>query len=189
MAVPFRSQLVHLAAADLEGFRSLSDATFWQERGCGIACLLMILGALRPAAGSPRYGDMVYEGLEKNAYCDRGWIHDGLVRLACDHGVSGEAFRGARAKDVADQIRSNRPCIVSITAAFEGGKTDESGSRVLKGGHLAVVFGYAEESGEVREFLVHHPSSWPRYNWPDRWVDGLSFDRSFSGNFMAFGAA
>ena len=188
MAIPFRSQLVDLSAADLEGFRSISDARHWQERGCGIACVRMILEALRPDAPLPRYGEMVYEGLEMNACCERGWIHEGLIRLARAHGVSGRAFRRTRAEDVADQIRGDRPCIVSVTAAFEGGNADEAGRPLPPGGHLAVAFGYSQDETGLQGFLVHHPSSWPGYNWPAKWVDGQSFERSFSGNFMAFGS-
>lgn len=187
MPIPFRSQMVDLSA-DMEGFHSVSDARHWQERGCGVACLRMIVEALRPDAPSPRYGEMVYEGLEMNAYCERGWIHEGLVRLACAHGVSGRAYRRARAEDVAEQIRGDRPCIVSITAAFEGGRADEAGRPLPPGGHLAVAFGCSQDERGLRRFLVHHPSSWPEYNWAEKWVDRQSFEQSFSGNFMAFGS-
>jgi hypothetical protein len=189
MSIPFHSQLVDPSAPDFAGFRSLAEATHWQDRGCGIACLRMILEALNPAAALPRYGELVYEGLDINAYCERGWIHEGLVRLAAAHGVSGRAFRGASPKDVAGQILHDRPCIVSITAAFAGARKEASGRLLPPGGHLAVAFGYSQDEGGLGGFLVHHPSRSPQNNWQGKMVDRRSFELSFSGNFMAFGSA
>jgi hypothetical protein len=188
MAIPFFTQLVDLSAADLEGFRSIADARYWQERGCGAACLRMILAALRSPAALPRYGDMVYHGLAMNAFCDRGWIHDGLVRMARSYGVNGSAFRHACAEDVAEQIARDHPCIVSITAGFEGCQPGPSGRALPSGGHLAVAFGCRyDDDNAVQGFLVHHPSSWPEYNWREKIIGIRSFEQSFSGNFMAFG--
>ena len=186
--IPFHSQLVDFSTSDLEGFRSIEDAKYWQERGCGIACLRMVVEAFRPLAEVSRYGEMVYEGLNTNAYCERGWIHEGLVRLARARGVPGHAFRSANSKDVAAQILQDRPCIVSVTAAFQGGCKDSTGHLLPPGGHLAVVFGYGQNESGLQGFLVHHPSSWPEYNWPEKMVDLRSYEQSFSGNFMAFGS-
>lgn len=41
--IPFYTQKVDFNDVNLQGFRSKEDAEYWQERGCGIASVKMII--------------------------------------------------------------------------------------------------------------------------------------------------
>lgn len=74
--VPFFSQ-----------FKDIS-ATKWRKVGCGVASLAMLIDYYKP--GEVTVDTLLDEGLDAGAYLsDAGWIHQGLVNLADDHGLSG----------------------------------------------------------------------------------------------------
>jgi hypothetical protein len=186
---------VDVESGDLQGFQSIEDAQFWQERGCGIACLRMVLDGFRKQHGhqasGTKYGDLVYRGLEAGAYCERGWIHAGLVKLASEYGIVGKTFRRPLfgcpdAAALLNEIRMNRPCIASVTVGFEGGQLNRDGTVISPGGHLVVVLGFEGNDPKPERILVHHPSSWKEYNWESRWIDFQRFEASSTGSFMSF---
>jgi hypothetical protein len=107
--IPFYSQRVDFKSENLEGFRSPEDAIYWQERGCGIACLKMILDGFRISDDLPlvpSYGELLHRGLDMGAYCERGWIHTGLVRLANEYGIQGTAFRQSQTKKLLEEVEN-----------------------------------------------------------------------------------
>jgi hypothetical protein len=186
--IPFCSQRVDFDHQDLEGFNSRADAEHWQERGCGIACLRMVLAAFYERRGDRfivSYGELVSQGVSLGAYCDRGWTHAGLVDLAQQYGVFGEAHRHASIREIAAAIDRGEPCIASVTVKFQGGNLDEGGRVRQPGGHLVVVMGYAVNEGDIVAMLVHHPSSGSA-NWQRRLISAGEFTRSFAESFMSF---
>ena len=149
----------------------------------------MIIDGLRHSQGlpsGPTYGDLVYRGLEIGAYCDRGWIHTGLVKLANEHGIEGKAFRQSTVPRMLAEIQKDRPCIASVTIRLQGRLRRADGQLWRPGGHLSVVVGYEKEDNDVTAVIVNHPSSWSEYNWECRPIELERFEASFSGAFMSF---
>ena len=170
-----------------DGFPSEAEAEHWRLRGCGIACLRMVLDA--HAAPSETYWSLVTEGVERGAYCDRGWIHQGLVDMAAQRGIPGRAYRRSQLTDVVDELESGRLVIASVSVCFRGGQTSPTGDRYPSGGHLVLVTGVRRSGSELEAFRVHHPSATPANNWANRWVDVPAVEASFSGNYLAFDPA
>ena len=189
LPIPFYSQRIEDGMFDREGFRSREEAAYWQDRGCGVACLKMILDGYRIASNlaiETSYGQLVCQGLEMGAYCKKGWIHAGLVRLANRYGLQGSAFRNSDISTLLAELKLQRPCIVSVTTCFRGGLNSPDGIIFQPGGHLAVALGFNQADGETTGFIVNHPSSSSEYNWSHRSVDLSRFKASFSGSFMSF---
>lgn len=187
--IPFYTQLVDFKDDSLQGFKNKEEAEYWQCRGCGIASLKMIIDGFnrfRNIDISVPYGTLLYKGLAAGAHCDAGWIHSGLVKMAEEYNIQGETHRNADANDVLLQLENNRPCIVSVTLGFNGGKTDRQGKVRRKGGHLIVVKGVVKENGTLTGFIVNHPSSYLPLNLENYFVKLEDFKNSFSGSFMSF---
>lgn len=187
--IPFYTQQVDFDDKELQGFKDKEDAEYWQQRGCGIASVKMIIDGFqkyRHLNLSEAYGELLYKGLEMGAHCDRGWIHKGLVKIAECYGISGANYRFATIKMLQKEIEKNRPCIASVTVGFNGGKIDCEGNIISKGGHLIVVKGLVKRYGSLAGFIVNHPSSYSGLNLEDYIVNLEDFKNSFSGAFMSF---
>ncbi len=187
--IPFYTQRVDLHDANLQGFKSRQEAEHWQVRGCGIASIKMVIDGFQIHRGlklSEEYGELVHKGVKMGAYCDRGWIHKGLVELAKEYDIAGQTFRHCNAYDVLSEIEKDRPCIISVAVGFNGGKMNSNGEIIQKGGHLIVVVGAVRENAKLKGFLVHHPSSNPGMNWENHLASVEDFERSFSGAFISF---
>jgi len=183
--IPFYSQRVASEGYHRDGFESPEDALIWQERGCGIACLRMVVDGFRTARHEflgPNYADLVRRGLETHAYCERGWVHAGLVRLAHELGIEGKSFQRSTSAKLARELSADRPCIASVTVCFDRGPAMSR----PRGGHLVVVLGFTGEEKSPNGFIVNHPSSVVEYNWPQRTIPISVFDACFSGAFMSF---
>ena len=171
-------------------FPSAELADHWRQRGCGIACIRMVLKSF--GVQPDPYWPLIQEGLEADSYCDRGWVHQGLVDMAQRRGILGQAKRNATAQDVAVEIAQGALAIASVTVCFRGGQHNPSddGRCYRSGGHLVLVTGVTtDHTGEPARFRVHHPSATEHNNWANRWVNVTAFTASFSGSYMAFGPA
>ncbi len=157
--VPYHSQLA-----------DVSDPA-WRERACGIVALFMVLQFFRKDI-SVVPDDLITEGLAIGAHNDHGWIHDGLVALARNHGVHAyrEEFKSRLFDRVAKIItlnpteetltesgmtkiiktlRSGAPVIVSVLGRFtEGGEY-----------HLVPLVGFEEKDGKISGFYYHEPNA------------------------------
>lgn len=77
-SVPFYSQFADISAPE------------WRKIGCGIASLAMLIDFYTTEDIS--VDALLKEGISANAYTgNAGWSHAGLIGLAKDHGLSGEA--------------------------------------------------------------------------------------------------
>jgi hypothetical protein len=188
--VPFYSQRIESRTAKANGFSSEDEAEYWSKRGCGIACLRMVIDGLGASSlssfKSKSQGEMIRRGLSIEAFCQRGWIHQGLIALASEYGIKGQCFRGSSIRDLVRELNRNHLLIVSITVCFEGGMTDENGNVLAPGGHLALVYDYSQTNDEVNGFWVNHPSASIENNWERRFIELSRFAPSFSGAFMSF---
>ncbi len=179
--------LISQIPTDDDGFPTKALAEHWRLRGCGIACLRMVLSNYRIDHGS--YWSLVSEGLDAGAYCDQGWIHQGLVDMARRHGLTGWAHRSRTTTDLCGELTNARLVVASVTVCFRGGmaRPGTANDFYSPGGHLVVVTGArVTANGEPAEFRVHHPSATESNNLSDHWVTQDRFEASFSGNYIAF---
>jgi hypothetical protein len=169
-----------------DGFPTPEIAEHWRYRGCGIACIRMIL-TTRGIEPDP-YWSLIQEGVQAGSYCDRGWIHQGLVDMAQRRGIAGHAIRNAAIDDLTADVTRGSLLIASVTACFRGGQPHRSGHGTHQpGGHLVLVTGAAINHDRTTARLrVHHPSATPANNWADRWIDAAAFAASFSGAYLTF---
>lgn len=108
--VPFYSQFNDISAPS------------WRKVGCGIASLAMLIDFYAPTVA---VDDLLNEGIARGAYVsDAGWSHAGLIALASDHGLSGEAHyltdkSMAAAFETLKEAVEEGPVMVSVHYTFE----------------------------------------------------------------------
>lgn len=181
------SSLISQIPSDDDAFPTRELAEHWRLRGCGIACLRMVLSTYGIEHGS--YWSLISEGIDGGAYCDRGWIHKGLVDMASRRHLTGWARTNRTTGDLCGELVDGHLAIASVTVCFRGGQPHpEAPTEVYSpGGHLVVVTGARQTAdGQPTDFRVHHPSATETNNLSDHWVNHERFEASFSGNYMAF---
>ena len=183
-SVPFHSQIVNWNNEN-SGFPDQLAIDKWEGNCCGIACLRMVLD-FYGVSGGTTYWDLLRLGLERGAYSEKGWIHQGLQDMAALFGVRGRCHRRTRIEDVMTAIEQNSICIVSITKYFLGGQRDREGTILEPGGHLVVAYDTARDERGVYGVVCNHPSSSPSWNMPAWAVETEKWRRSFAGNFIEF---
>jgi hypothetical protein len=182
--LPFISQIPRPG----DGFPSVDLAEHWRYRGCGIACLRMVLEGL--GAEAQGYWALVAEGLDRRAYNERGWIHQGLVDMARDRGIAASSKRQTTVTGVSEDLQAGHVVVASVTACLRGGQASASGTPQPRGGHLVVVTGVrVGDLGALDALRVHHPSAVEANNWQNRWIPYDNFERSFNHAHMVFGPA
>lgn len=108
--VPFYSQFADISAPE------------WRKIGCGIASLAMLIDFYAPAI---TVDTLLSEGIKSGAYVsDAGWSHSGLIALAKDHGLTGEAqyLTDKSMSDAFDSLKAavtEGPVMVSVHYTFE----------------------------------------------------------------------
>jgi hypothetical protein len=211
--VPFYSQIVNWNNEN-SGFPNREEIEKWQNRCCGIACLRMVLDYFD--WGNQKklsYWEVLNLGLDCNAHCEKGWIHQGLLNMGRFFGIKGGCHQKAHIEDVISAIDRGSLCIVSVTAAFLGGKNIEDiihaihndslcitpeikaflakindgfGQEFPRGGHLVVAYDAVRQDEKVTQIICNHPSSFPEWN-QEGWTVAIEKWRdSFSGNFIEF---
>jgi hypothetical protein len=188
-SVPFYSQIVNWKGED-SGFPTSAVAQEWQANACGIACLRMVVGALCHwhTESRPTYWQLLSMGLARDAYNDRGWIHQGLLGIAEAYGLSGRCHRQKTVADLVAAIARQSICIASVTVGFLGGQEDPSGRVRPRGGHLVVAYDVVESRGGPRAIVCNHPSSREEWNHAGWEVPVRQWETSFSGSFIEFRA-
>lgn len=128
--VPFYSQFADISAPE------------WRKIGCGIASLAMLIDFY--SAEEITVDGLLSEGITANAYTgNAGWSHAGLIGLAKDHGLSGEAVymsdlsMTAAFSNLEDALKDG-PVMVSVHYTFKPTNPIP---------HLVIVTGV--ENGEV----------------------------------------
>lgn len=181
-SVPFYSQIPNWNG-DNSGFPSIEDANHWRPRGCGIACFRMVVACLSSDDRLKKrsYWNWICEGLDRRAYCDKGWIHDGLRDMAIAHGIESVSHRGVNLEFVKGLLAEGWIIIASVSVGFRGGETREDGTIIGKGGHLALAIGCNDQG-----IVFNHPSAKEERNWKGVCVDYDKVQRSFSNNCIAF---
>ena len=184
ITVPFYSQIVDWNNED-SGFPNKVEIEKWEGNCCGIACLRMVFDFNHKIVdNSPSYWELVNIGLKKNAYCEKGWIHRGLLEIAKSYGLDGQCHRQAGIKDIIDAINRKSICIVSVTKHFLGGEKYHSEQKLLKGGHLVVAYEIENQGTPEEKIICNHPSTYPAWNKQNWAVETNKWSNSFSGNFI-----
>lgn len=111
-------------------------------KGCGIACLAMLLGDQ-----SPGLDELYHLGLEQGAYISGvGWSHTGLVNLAKHFGLDNSRNYDLAALSLDEAITKlktelkNGPVVVSVFPKFDPGSRD---------GHLVILLSLSDAKAEV----------------------------------------
>lgn len=128
----------------------------WQPRGCGVACLKMLLDSR--GARTPSLDEMIAQGCAIGAHGEYGWKHDGLVALARQYGtkLSRAEWRHSDTKSndelneegidfIVSELRARRPVIVSAIKKFQ--EADKF--------HMVVLTGFEERDGIATGFYYH----------------------------------
>lgn len=108
--VPFYSQFTDISAPE------------WRKIGCGIASLAMLIDFYKPAVA---VDTLLEEGITSGAYAgDAGWSHAGLIALAKDKGLTGEAryLTGESMSEAFSNLKQavqEGPVMVSVHYTFE----------------------------------------------------------------------
>ncbi|MDP9903266.1 cysteine peptidase family C39 domain-containing protein [Arthrobacter bambusae] len=144
-AGPFYSSMVNHDWQAL-GFPALKAARFWDTRSCGVACLRMVYGRLKPGL-DVLPATIIEELLRAGAYSEQfGWNHEGLALHARKYGLEAERMHFRTQETFMAAVRESGAIIVSVGHSFE---TEG------KSGHLAVVAGITEPG----HLWIHLPSS------------------------------
>lgn len=176
--IPFYTQKVDNYIES--GFSNLEEGSYWQDKGCGIVSLKMIIDGFLIYNNqhiSDSYGKLLKKGLSIGGYCERGWIHKKLIKIAEIYNVHGEWHNNATAIDIKNSIDKNKPCIASVSVCF---------NPKVKGGHLIVILGYIEDNSKLTHLIVNHPSSEESCNYIQQEIEVRKFEKSFSGVYMDF---
>jgi hypothetical protein len=130
----------------------------WAHRMCAICSLLMLLKLHNPELRISAE-ELLREGLLANAYLENvGWKHAGIVELASRHGLKLEFaprfFYTPEEKEAGMAIinidlKNNHPAIVSVFHHLNP----------AKGGHMVVVHGLQEFSGQTIGYYIQDPDA------------------------------
>ena len=145
----------------------------WRDRACGVTALAMILH-YHLSDEMCSIDELIDEGVLIGGYGERGWIHDGLVALARNHGLSAyrQEFRSmtinvvAKTMHASDHehdliadglhtivraLESGMPVIVSVFGGFRNGGEY----------HIIVLTGYERDHtrGALGGFYYHEPNT------------------------------
>lgn len=171
-----------------DGFVSVDEAEFWNERGCGVACVRMALAAYGVSTRDS-YGGLAREGRERGFYHESvGWIHRGLATMITLRGLPAEARRLDSLAALIALFRGGKSAILSVTPGLRGGRMAADGHSIAKGGHLVFAFG-AEfgDDGGVIAVALHDPDYWPEYSRIGEWVAAETLEASWTGNSIVCG--
>ena len=169
------------------GARDADEYAYWVMRACGIVSMKTCIEAL----GGPQRTVMAWieDGLARDAYRIRhddqgnpfevGWIHDGLIGMMRDCGLSAVRQTGT-VEDIQAAIQADRLVIASVT--YELG----SSLPVTRNwGHLVVVHGYqTSDERLLTGLLVNNPSGRAPAFQQDALIPIERFREGFSGRMM-----
>lgn len=123
-------------------FSQISDisSVTWQQKGCGVADVAMIVEFYKPETTSVQ--EVLEQGLKAGAYVKNvGWSHSGLASLAVKHGLVGKTvdlstLKNAEALSEFKDIVKEGPVIASIRRGFKAKSPY---------GHLIVITGFDDK--------------------------------------------
>ncbi|MEK4197943.1 C39 family peptidase [Cytobacillus sp. FSL K6-0265] len=125
-----------------------NGAEYWGDRSCGLACLRMVLSYYKLPI--PSQYELLLNGLSKNAYCSKGWIHSGLAKMGLEFGLKGSAISIKNGDELERFLIETGPLIASVSHELpQDGR---------KGGHLIVVSG--RQKGNDTNIIFRDPSRW-----------------------------
>lgn len=178
---PFISQILSPTGAV-----QVTEANYWSERACGIACVAMVLSRLaqiKEHLHQPCLWSLIQQALALDGYYKKGWKHDALLNLLERRGLVGQCIEERSLEALATRAEQSKIFIASVSTYFKGGERDVPGHVIAPGGHLVLLFGLREFENELF-FCCHHPSSYGAWNRSDWWVPIDDLHRSFSGRFI-----
>ena len=147
------------------------DDPQWKARSCGIVCLKMVMDYYKP--DNRKIIDLVNEGVAKGGYCQYGWIHNVLVKMANERGLMAsrkeyksqddkerKKLERAAIKEITSCLKDNQPVIVSAVRNFS--ETDKF--------HLVVLTGFEKKGRGIGGFYYNDPDSQSREEGKNKFV-------------------
>ena len=144
--LPLGSMMIPIPVPDMPYsvplFSQISDISTvaWQQKGCGVADVAMIVDFYKPKTTSVQ--EILEEALKQGAYVKNvGWSHEGLATLAAKHGLIGKTvdlstLKNAAALSQFEDIVKEGPVIASIHRGFNPKSSF---------GHLVVITGFDDK--------------------------------------------
>lgn len=121
----------------------------WRSRACSVTNLYMVL---KSRGVDTTVEALIEEGESIGAFGPRGWTHEGIVRLAHNHGVSAYA-QEFRSKDAQIAETLQKKGIQKIRTTLEGGLPVIVSIQKESGSYHTLTLVERSEEG----FLVHDP--------------------------------
>lgn len=127
-------------------YRDVADP-YWTHRACGFCCFKMV--AAYHGVDTGPIVDLANRAKREGGYGEYGIVHDYVLRLAKEFGLSAHRAEKMDEKNGIDKIiaflDSGNPVIVSVAGEREGRKLF----------HQVVVVGYEKEDGGIKGFYLH----------------------------------
>ncbi|OGD67048.1 hypothetical protein A2442_00275 [Candidatus Campbellbacteria bacterium RIFOXYC2_FULL_35_25] len=130
----------------------------WKPRACGAVCLKMVLDFMKPSETS--VSDFVLSANERGAFGEYGWIHQELINVAKNFGVSlerkefksedkikSEKLLEQGIEEIISSLRGDKPVLISTIRKW----TEE------KKFHTVVLTGFKEDEQELKGFYYNDP--------------------------------
>lgn len=137
------------------GAKNLEEYEYWSWKGCGMACLKMILG-FKFGKNIP-LAKLGKRCLEFGGYIQRRKRLDGLYYRSFlkfikeDFNLSGKIFSLMYLEDILKELEAGNFIIASVSAKIKNPKTNPRKC----GGHLVLMLGYDIPK---RKLFLHNPS-------------------------------
>lgn len=138
------------------GFATKQEAVYWMQRGCGIACIKMLVDFTGKILS---FADLTGQGVQLGGYDtrnDKGWYYKPLLELGKKHGLQGVTTSHCTNDELANGIIQHKFYIASVNPQIIRG--DKIITSTQKSGHLILVIGVRVTRGAVAGFYIHNPS-------------------------------
>lgn len=167
----FKVPLFRQKMTKADGFKSEKEALDFGNNSCGAACVKMVLEAF--GKSTPSVKELMLEGMEKKYYKEPvGWIHQGIIDLIKDYGLTGKRVKAKFPLVIADKLKADNLIIASVGESFKKNK---------RGGHLIVIYGIEIDNYKLKKIFFNDPSGWGQTHHE---IDGNRFLGSWSGNII-----
>lgn len=155
----------------------------WENNLCGLVCVLMVLNAF------DRLKHTVSELLDlagkDNAYDSRkGWIHAKIADLLRYYGIVGKSKSIKGLAEIYELLCKGCLVIASVSPNYSDFVLSFFPRR--KTGHLILIIGMFLTSTGRYKLVIHDPGSAITESRQNFIVDGMTFNKNFSGRGIIF---
>ena len=139
------------------GFKTDDEVDYWTHRGCGIACVKMLIEAKGEV--SPTFASLTLDGKALGGYdtaTDRGWYYQPLVKLLAKYSIVSQTRSYLPLVELTHKIATHNLAIVSVNPQII--RKDRKITSREKSGHLVLVTGVEISNRKINGFYINNPS-------------------------------